>query len=178
MLNSSVVEVIQSESGLSSVSKDMSSQTNSHSTEVRKDRQATDRSCCPQSPMVSHSDAECPGALPKQTVKRNSDAGGSKQGVSAVVGKRNFKRFKHDLQQVVNKGKCTAEFQYIFEADNAAAIFAAYLLLAFGDFTEAQNTVSHKMADNRDVMGLWARASSGVVVESKPNGLESGLRTD
>ena len=31
---------------------------------VKEDRQATDMSCCPQSQMNSHSDAECPAALP------------------------------------------------------------------------------------------------------------------
>ena len=101
----SVAEDIQSES--------VQSKMNSCSTEVREDRQVTDKSCCPQSLMDSHSDAECPAALPKQTIKRNSDAGNSKQGVSAVGGKRKEekggRRFKHDLQQVVIKEKCTAE---------------------------------------------------------------------
>ena len=126
---------------------------------VKNDSPSIDKSCSPQTPMDSHSDAEGSAALSKQTTKRNLVAEDGKQGVRAVGERKSFKCFMYDLQQVVLKEKCTAEHQYILEAENRDGIFAAYLFWDFGEVTEAQSTVSHKMADNCEVMKHWARAT-------------------
>ena len=74
-----------------------------------------------------------------------------------AVRKKNFKRFKHDLEQVVIKGKCTNGLQYILETDHNARLCACYLLSIFGNFIGAHGAESHKVADNLEVMDLWAR---------------------
>ena len=93
-------------------------------------------------------------------------AGDGKQGVRAVRGKRSLQQFMHDLQQVVVEGKCTAEHQYLLEAENEFGTFYAYLFWAFGEFDEAQSTVSHKMADNHEVMKRWKRTTGRTTKKS------------
>ena len=113
----------------------------------------------------SHSDADRPAASPEQTNKRkNPDAEDSKHGKVAVRKKKSFKRFRHDLEQVVIRGKCTSGLQYILETDHKN-LYASYLLSVFGDFAGAHGTVSHKMADNPEVMDLWEQYSGEETAE-------------
>ena len=98
---------------------------------VKNDSPSIDKSCSPQSPMDSQSDAEGSAALSKQTTERNLVVEDGKQGVRAVGERKSFKRFMHDLQQVVLKGNCTAEHQYILEAENRDGSFPA-TCLGFG----------------------------------------------
>ena len=70
--------------------------------------------------------------------------------------KKNFKRFKHDLQQAVLQGKNTDDVQYVLETDGYSHPFACYLLSVFGTFTEGQNSEGHRMAGNAEVMDSTA----------------------
>ena len=119
-----------------------------------------EKSCCPLGQMNSHSDAECPAASSKQTIRRkNLDAEDSKQGKGAVRKRKSFKRFKHDLEQVVIKGRCPDGLQYILETTNNASLYAYYLLSVFGDYFGPHHVESHGMGDNLEIMDLWAKYS-------------------
>ena len=85
----------------------------------------------------------------------NSAGEDSKPGKSGK--KKNLKRFKSDLAQVVIEGKCTDELQYIMETDDVTHFYACYLITCFGGITEALRT--DQMIGNQDVMDLWARFS-------------------
>ena len=74
--------------------------------------------------------------------------------------RKNFKRFKRDLDQVVVHGKNTDDLQYVRETDSYTHLFACYLLSVFGTFTEGHKSASHCIAGNDEVMGHWAKFSS------------------
>ena len=88
--------------------------------------------------------------------RKNSEGEDSKPGKSGK--RKDFKRFKGDLAQVVIEGKCTDELQYIMETD-VTHLYACYLIACFGGVTEALRTEGHQMIGNQEVMDLWARFS-------------------
>ena len=98
-------------------------------------------------------------------VRSQRTAGNITVGQVALLGSigllwKSFKRFRHDLEQVVIRGKCTSGLQYILETDNYASLCAYYLLSVFGDFTWAHGAESHKMTHNLEVMDLYVQYSS------------------
>ena len=102
---------------------------------------------------------ECTTALFKQVTRRKlHSVGDSKPGKeeASIKRRKTFKRFKHDLEQVVLKGRCTEKLQYGTKTDDTLSIFASYLLSIFGDFVEAHSVQGHQMANNPEVMDIWA----------------------
>ena len=95
---------------------------------VNEDRQATGMSCCPQSQMNSHSDAECPAALPKQTNKRKTQTLRIASRAWLLSGKR--RASNTTSSKVVIKGKCPVGLQFVPDTDNNN-LFACYLLSVF-----------------------------------------------
>ena len=130
----------------------------------RKDeaeRQAGLKPCCPLCRTDSHTEAQCVAARFRQACKRKSSEGEeSKPGKLSIRNRKNFKRFKRDLGQVVVHGKNTDDLQYVRETDSYSHLFACYLVSAFGTFTEGHKPASHCMVRNEEVMGLWAKFSS------------------
>ena len=117
------------------------------------------KSYCPRCRVDSHTEASCTASLFKQASKRKySECEDSKP--SKLGKKKNFKRFKSDLAQVVIEGKCADEFQYIMETD-VTHLYACYLITCFGGITEALRTEGHQMTGNQEVMDHWARFSGG-----------------
>ena len=55
--------------------------------------------------------------------RKNSDSEDGKQDKIAVRKKKSFKRFRHDLKQVVIRGKCASGLQYILETDNNPSLY-------------------------------------------------------
>ena len=99
-------------------------------------RKAGLKPCCPLCRTDSHIEGQCVAARIRQACKRKSSAGeNSKPGNVSIRKKKNFKRFKHDLQQVVLQGKNTDDVQYVLETDGYSHLFACYLLSVFGTFT-------------------------------------------
>ena len=116
------------------------------------------KSYCPRCRVDSHMEASNTASLFRQANKRkNSESEDSKPGKSGK--RKNFKRFKSDLAQVVIKGKCTDELQYTMETDDVTHLYACYLIACFGGITEALRTEGHQMIGNQEVMDLWARFS-------------------
>ena len=66
-------------------------------------------------------------------------------------GKKDFKRFKLDLDVVV-KGKNTDSLRYLMETEDNTQLFAYYLLSVFGSVTEALKSEGHGMTGNER---LW-----------------------
>ena len=106
--------------------------------------------------MDSHSEEECFAALIKQGKRKKSDIEDSEPGKFKVEikEKRTFKKFKHDLEQVVIKGRSTDGLQYVMEVNNSPSVFALYLLWVFGDFARSHRAEGHQMGDNAEVMDL------------------------
>ena len=127
------------------------------------ERQAGLKPCCPLCRTDSHTEAQCVAARFRQACKRKSSEGeDGKPGKLSVRKRKNFKRFKRDLDQVVVHGKNTDDLQYVRETDSYSIshLFACYLLSVFGTFSEGHQSASHCMAGNEEVMGLWAKFSS------------------
>ena len=103
-------------------------------TEDREKSEVRVKPYCPQCRVDSHSEAECFASLIRQdnNKRKNSDAEDSKPGKS-VRKKKNFKKFKHGIAQVVVEGKNTDDLQYVMEIDDNSHLFACYLLSIFGD---------------------------------------------
>ena len=79
-------------------------------------RKAGLKPCCPLCRTDSHTEGQCVAARIRQACKRKSSAGeDNKPGNVSLRKKKNFKRFKHDLQQVVLQGKNMGDVQYVLE---------------------------------------------------------------
>ena len=127
----------------------------------KAERQAGLKPCCPLCRTDSHTEAQCVVARFRQACKRKSSEGeDSKPGELSIRKRKNFKKFKRDLGQVVVHRKNTDDLQYVREADSYSQLFACYLLSVFDIFTEGHQSASHCMAGNEEVMGLWATFSS------------------
>ena len=111
--------------------------------------------------MDSHSEEECWNAVCKPSNKRKLSIGISKpgKGVTKAKKSRSISRFKQDLQKVVCGGKMTDELRYVMEYANRNKVYACFLLSNFGDFAEYHSVAGVAMADNPEVMELWARYS-------------------
>ena len=116
---------------------------------------------CPRCKVDSHSEEECWNAVCKPSNKRKLSIGVSKPGKGVTKSKksRTISRFKQDLQKVVLLGKITDEFRYVMEYANRNEVYACFLLSSFGDFAEYHSVAGVAMADNPEVMELWARYS-------------------
>ena len=125
------------------------------------ERKAGLKPCCPLCRTDSHTEDQCVTVRIRQACKRKSSAGeDSKPDNVSIRKKKNFKRFKHDLQQVLLQRKNTDDVQNLFETDGYSHLFACYLLSGFSTFTEGQKSSGHHMAGNAEVMDLWAKFSS------------------
>ena len=121
-----------------SVAKDLAQETqNWGEAKDKEEKEACIESYCPCCRLDSHTEVQC----------------------LASVRKKNFKRFKHDLAQVVIEGKLTDDLQYVMGTDDNSDLYACHLLSAFGDFAEGHSSEGHRMAGNAEVMELWARFS-------------------
>ena len=68
---------------------------------------------------------------------------------------RSFEQFTHDLHQITVERKSSPEHQYILDCKESASLCLIYLYWILGDYYLAQESVSHKMADNHVVMERW-----------------------
>ena len=90
------------------------------------ERKAGLKPCCPLCRTDSHTEGQCVAARIRQVRKRKSSAGqDSKPGNVSIRKKKNFKRFKPDLQQVVLQGKNTDDVQYVLEIDGYSHLLHA-----------------------------------------------------
>ena len=124
------------------------------------ERKAGLKPCCPLCRTDSHTEGQCVAARIRQACKRKSSAGEDSKPGNVSIRKKNFKRFKADLQQVLLQAKNTDDVQYVLETDGYSHLFACYLLSVFGTFTEGQKSDGHLMAGNAEVMDLWAKFSN------------------
>ena len=113
---------------------------------------------CPRCRLDSHSEEECFAALIKRVKRKDSDTENSDPGKFKVEikKKRTFEKFKHDLKQVVIKGRSTDGLQYVIEVDNSPSVFVPHLLSVFGDYARSHSAEGHQMGDNVEAMDLWA----------------------
>ena len=116
---------------------------------------------CPRCKVDSHSEEEWWNAVCKSSNKRKLPIGDSKPGKGVTKSKkgRTIKRFKQDLEKVVCKGRVTDELRYVMEYDNRNEVYACFLLSNYGDFSEFHSVAGLAMANNPEVMDLWARYS-------------------
>ena len=113
--------------------------------------------CCPLCRTDSHTEAHYVAARVRQACKRKRLEGDDSKPCKLSIRKRmNFKKFKHNLDQVLIHGKNIDDLLYVREADSYSHLFSCYLLSVFGTFTEGHKSASHCMARNEEVMGLWA----------------------
>ena len=90
------------------------------------ERKAGLKPCCLLCRTDSHTEGHCAAARIRQACKRTSSAGeDSKLGNDSIRKKKNFKRFKHDLQQVVLQGRNTDDVQYVLETDGYSTFLRA-----------------------------------------------------
>ena len=83
------------------------------------------KSYCPLCRTDSHAVAQCVAARIRHASKRkNSDGEDRKPGNVTIRKKKNFKKFRGDLEQVVVKGKNTDDVQYVKKADSLCVLFA------------------------------------------------------
>ena len=86
--------------------------------EDEPERKAGLKPCCPLYRTDSHTEGQCVAARIRQACKRKSSAGeDSKPSNVSIRKKKNFKRFKHDIQQVVLQGRNMDDVQYVLETD-------------------------------------------------------------
>ena len=115
---------------------------------------------CPRCREYTHTEAQCIADVLRLANKWKSSV--TEESKPGKAGKRDFKRFKSDLAQVVLRGRRVEEFQYIFEMDDYNEVCAYYMVVHFGALsgTLATTNSEHKMAGNTEVMDLWAKFTS------------------
>ena len=123
---------------------------------VEAELQAGIKSCCSCRGTDSHTEVQCTASSSRTANKRNSSEGEDiKPGKVTIRKRRNFKRFRPDLHQLVIKGKNTDDLQYVMEMGDNLHIYAYFLLSIFGDF--ARGNKDHNVFGNKEAMDLWAQ---------------------
>ena len=119
------------------------------------------KSCCSRCGTDTHTEGQCTASSSRNATKRKISGGkDSKPGKVSIRKKKNFKRFRHDLHQVVVEGRKTDDLQYLMETDDNSHLFACYLVSVFGDCVQGHQSNDHHMTGNKEVMGLWAKLFS------------------
>ena len=78
------------------------------------------------------------------------------------MGKRrkDFSRFKGDLESVVLRGNNNMDVQYVMEIDDSSELYATYLVSRYSNRATALTAKNFYMTKNEKVMTLWMKFSS------------------
>ena len=121
---------------------------------IEAEIQAGIKHCCSRCGTDSHTDVQCTASSGRNAIDRKSSDGEDSKSCKISIRKRkNFKRFRQDLHQVVIEGKRTDDLQYVMEMGDNSRIYAYFLLYIFVDFTRSHR--NHYMFENKKVMALW-----------------------